>query len=201
LIRTALTRKQGSRRPPRRWARWRPSNGPPPICATLALPLARIPLRIGARGSKAFGVLTAMDLKTAPNGRRVRCGSLCIVRQRPGSAKGFLFLSLEDEAGVSNVIIEPDVYDANRGTILAATCSPSKADWSEATSHQCESRSILASLGSRRRGKKPRFPLTSRVSAPQFGHADTAARLIEVRNVEETKRRSRPSTKLSQWRW
>jgi error-prone DNA polymerase len=37
-----------------------------------------------------------------------------IARQRPGTAKGFVFLSLEDEAGIANVIVTPDVFEANR---------------------------------------------------------------------------------------
>jgi error-prone DNA polymerase len=39
------------------------------------------------------------------------------VRQRPGTAKGFLFLSLEDETGVANIIVTPDLFDSNRAAI------------------------------------------------------------------------------------
>ena len=56
------------------------------------------------------GVLRASDLLQARNGRRVRVAGMVITRQRPGTAKGFVFLTLEDETGVSNVIIRPDLF-------------------------------------------------------------------------------------------
>jgi error-prone DNA polymerase len=52
-------------------------------------------------------------------GRRVRVAGAVIVRQRPGTAKGFVFLSLEDETGIANIIITPDVYDSCKRTIDA----------------------------------------------------------------------------------
>jgi error-prone DNA polymerase len=65
-----------------------------------------------------FGVRTAAELPRLPGGGRVRTAGLCIVRQRPGSAKGFVFLSLEDETGIANVIIDPGTYEQNRAPIL-----------------------------------------------------------------------------------
>ena len=44
----------------------------------------------------------------------VRAGRCIIARQRPGTAKGFIFLSMEDETGIANVIITPDLYERNR---------------------------------------------------------------------------------------
>ncbi len=64
------------------------------------------------------GVLRAIDLPRARNGRRVRVAGTVITRQRPGTAKGFVFLTLEDETGVANVIVRPDVFAADRVTIL-----------------------------------------------------------------------------------
>jgi error-prone DNA polymerase len=49
-----------------------------------------------------------------PNGKRVRVGGAVIARQRPGTAHGFVFLSLEDETGISNAIITPDLLQNNR---------------------------------------------------------------------------------------
>ena len=72
-----------------------------------------------ARASLATrGVLRASDLPRERAGRRVRVAGAVIVRQRPGTAKGFVFLSLEDETGIANIIITPDVYDANKRTIV-----------------------------------------------------------------------------------
>ena len=64
------------------------------------------------------GVLRAIDLPRASNGRRVRVAGTVITRQRPGTAKGFVFLTLEDETGVANIIVRPDVFAADRVTIL-----------------------------------------------------------------------------------
>jgi error-prone DNA polymerase len=60
------------------------------------------------------GALTAVQITQLPNGRRVRVGGTVIVRQRPGTAHGFVFLSLEDESGVANIIITPDLFQQNR---------------------------------------------------------------------------------------
>jgi error-prone DNA polymerase len=63
---------------------------------------------------RARGVLSAAELARVPNGRRVRTAGHAIVRQRPGSAKGFCFLTLEDETGLSNAILTPDVFQRFR---------------------------------------------------------------------------------------
>jgi error-prone DNA polymerase len=62
----------------------------------------------------AIGVRKASDLPTIPNGKYLRIGGCVIARQRPGTAKGFVFLSLEDETGVANAIIMPDLFQQNR---------------------------------------------------------------------------------------
>ena len=61
-----------------------------------------------------MGVRKAIELGHLPNGRKVRIAGGVIARQRPGTAKGFVFLSLEDETGVSNAIITPDLFQQNR---------------------------------------------------------------------------------------
>ncbi len=66
------------------------------------------------------GILRAVDLPRGRAGRRVRVAGAVITRQRPGTAKGFVFLSLEDETGIANVIITPDVFAANKRTIVEA---------------------------------------------------------------------------------
>ena len=64
------------------------------------------------------GVLRAIDLPRARDGRRIRVAGSVITRQRPGTAKGFVFLTLEDETGIANVIVRPDLFDRDRMTIL-----------------------------------------------------------------------------------
>jgi error-prone DNA polymerase len=71
------------------------------------------------RGEMALrGVLRAVDLPQARDGRRVRVAGMVITRQRPGTAKGFVFLTLEDETGISNIIVRPDLFDRERMTVI-----------------------------------------------------------------------------------
>jgi error-prone DNA polymerase len=65
-------------------------------------------------------VLTAIELKTARDGDYVRTAGFIIARQRPGTAKGFIFLSMEDETGIANVIITPDLYERERVVVARA---------------------------------------------------------------------------------
>ena len=64
------------------------------------------------------GVLRATDLPHARDGRRVRVAGMVITRQRPGTAKGFVFLTLEDETGIANIIVRPDLFDRERMTVV-----------------------------------------------------------------------------------
>jgi error-prone DNA polymerase len=62
----------------------------------------------------AMGIRRASELRDIPSGKRLRIGGCVIVRQRPGTAKGFVFISLEDETGVSNAIVNPDLFEELR---------------------------------------------------------------------------------------
>ena len=62
----------------------------------------------------ARGIRTAAELEKIPNGKFVRAAGCVIARQRPGTAHGFVFLSLEDETGIANAIITPDLFEQNR---------------------------------------------------------------------------------------
>jgi error-prone DNA polymerase len=64
------------------------------------------------------GVQRAIDLPRSRHGRRVRVAGAVITRQRPGTAKGFVFLTLEDETGIANVIVRPDLFSDYRATIV-----------------------------------------------------------------------------------
>ena len=66
-----------------------------------------------------LGVLRATDLPGVPHGRRVRVAGSVIVRQRPGTAKGFVFLSLEDETGIANVIVRPKLFERHRLALVS----------------------------------------------------------------------------------
>ena len=67
------------------------------------------------------GVLPAIALPKTKSGRRVRTAGMVITRQRPGTAKGFVFLTLEDETGIANIIIRPDLYATDRLTVVESS--------------------------------------------------------------------------------
>jgi error-prone DNA polymerase len=71
------------------------------------------------RGELALrGVVRARDLPSGRHGRRIRVAGAVITRQRPGTAKGFVFLTLEDETGIANIIVRPDLYAEQRAVIV-----------------------------------------------------------------------------------
>jgi error-prone DNA polymerase len=67
---------------------------------------------------KRRGVRSAMELLNLPNGMHVRIAGGVITRQRPGTAKGFVFISLEDETGISNAIVTPQLFERNHVVIV-----------------------------------------------------------------------------------
>jgi error-prone DNA polymerase len=62
-------------------------------------------------------LVTTADLATLPDGLKLTIGGLVVCRQRPGTAKGITFLLLEDEVGLINVIVFPDLYDQHRHVV------------------------------------------------------------------------------------
>ncbi len=66
------------------------------------------------------GIVTAHALADRPDGERVRHGGAVIVRQRPGTAKGFVFLTLEDETGMVQAILRPDLFQRERKTVVGS---------------------------------------------------------------------------------
>ncbi|HEY5331319.1 MAG TPA: error-prone DNA polymerase [Acidobacteriaceae bacterium] len=69
---------------------------------------------------RAMGVLSARELQQQPDGRYVCAAGCVIARQRPGTALGFIFLSMEDETGIANVVIHPDLYERQRVIVTRA---------------------------------------------------------------------------------
>ncbi len=64
------------------------------------------------------GIKSAIELKGLPHGQEASIAGCVITRQRPGTAKGIIFMTLEDETGTGRVIIMPDFYDQNRIAVL-----------------------------------------------------------------------------------
>src|SRR5581483_877006 len=69
------------------------------------------------RGSLPTDLLTAAQLRTSRDGATVRTAGMVVCRQRPGTAKGFVFLLLEDETGLVNVVVRPDLYEERRSIV------------------------------------------------------------------------------------
>jgi error-prone DNA polymerase len=67
------------------------------------------------------GVTRAAELGSVPGGRRARVAGVVIVRQRPGTAKGFVFITVEDETGFANAIVTPDRFEQHRQIILGVS--------------------------------------------------------------------------------
>jgi len=67
---------------------------------------------------KRRNVRSAIELLNLPNGMHVRIAGGVITRQRPGTAKGFVFISLEDETGISNAIVTPQLFEKNHVVIV-----------------------------------------------------------------------------------
>jgi error-prone DNA polymerase len=85
--------------------------------ATTGLTVDRHPLRLLREGLSTRGIASSADLGDLPHGAHVRVGGIVVARQRPGTAKGVVFLLLEDETGTVNVIIPPKVYARDRLTV------------------------------------------------------------------------------------
>ena len=67
---------------------------------------------------KQMGISAASELARLPHGLTTRIAGSVIARQRPGTAKGFVFLSLEDETGIANAILTPAVYEQFKHTVI-----------------------------------------------------------------------------------
>jgi len=82
--------------------------------AGTGLTVGKHPMHYRRAELRAQGILSSEDLRHCCNGIFVRAAGCVIARQRPGTAKGFIFISMEDETGIANVIVTSDVYEHNR---------------------------------------------------------------------------------------
>jgi len=82
--------------------------------------IGKHPMAYRREEMNALGVTPARQLARLRHGSRVRVAGCVIVRQRPGTAKGFVFLSMEDETGVANVIVTPDLFERSRFVLLSS---------------------------------------------------------------------------------
>jgi error-prone DNA polymerase len=87
---------------------------------TIRLSLKAHPMRFLREHYAAQKFVTADQLKTIRDGKRLSIAGLVLIRQRPGSAKGVCFITLEDETGIANLVVWPDVFDKQRKIVMGA---------------------------------------------------------------------------------
>ncbi|MFD1789819.1 error-prone DNA polymerase [Sphingomonas floccifaciens] len=85
------------------------------------LSLRAHPLAFLRQRLERAGIVPASALAGIKEGRKVEVAGVILVRQKPGSAKGVLFITIEDETGVANAILWPDRFEAQRRTVMSAT--------------------------------------------------------------------------------
>src|SRR5262249_35931746 len=88
--------------------------------SVLGLSLRNHPMAFLRARLQAKGMIAAADLKTLPNGKFVKIAGLVLFRQRPGTAKGTIFITIEDETGAANLIVWPKVAERYRKAVLGA---------------------------------------------------------------------------------
>lgn len=89
---------------------------------SLAFSLKAHPLHFLRRTLQSTGHMRNVDLQTLSSGRTVTVAGLVLVRQRPGSAKGVVFETIEDESGIANIIVWPKVFETYRMVVLGSRC-------------------------------------------------------------------------------
>jgi error-prone DNA polymerase len=87
---------------------------------TTRLSLKAHPMQFLRDHYAARGFVRACDLRDMPYGKRVSLAGLVLIRQRPGSAKGVCFITLEDETGTANLVVWPDAFAAQRRIVMGA---------------------------------------------------------------------------------
>ena len=85
---------------------------------TTSVTIGMHPMRLYRERMNRLGVIPASGLVRVPDGVLVRIAGAVICRQRPGTANGFVFLSIEDETGIANAIVMPDLFDTEKLTIV-----------------------------------------------------------------------------------
>jgi error-prone DNA polymerase len=88
---------------------------------TTSLSLKAHPIGFFREELDRMGVVPAERLKSLRDRRRLSVGGLVLVRQRPGTAKGVVFLTLEDETGIANIVVWRDAFEANRRLVMGAS--------------------------------------------------------------------------------
>jgi error-prone DNA polymerase len=87
---------------------------------TIRLSLKAHPMRFLRDHYAAQKFVTAEQIKSIRDGKRLSMAGLVLIRQRPGSAKGVVFITIEDETGIANLVVWPDVFEKQRKIVMGA---------------------------------------------------------------------------------
>jgi error-prone DNA polymerase len=81
---------------------------------TTTLSLKKHPVSFARELLQSQRILSSLEINALPNGRWVKVAGLVLIRQRPGTASGIVFITLEDETGIVNLIVRPEIYEKYR---------------------------------------------------------------------------------------
>jgi len=110
----------------------------------LGIPMGRHPLALLRERLTRCRVCTAETLREFPDGRLARASGLVTHRQRPDTAAGTIFVTLEDETGTVNVIVRPDVFERDRSAVLASSLMTVYGKWQRDTDTGGQVRHLIA---------------------------------------------------------
>ncbi|MGH6799225.1 MAG: OB-fold nucleic acid binding domain-containing protein, partial [Roseiarcus sp.] len=153
----------------------------------LSLSLKAHPASFMRARLSARGILRSDALRSVKNGERVTVAGLVLVRQRPGTAKGVIFMTLEDETGVANIIVWPKVFERLRAIVLGAR-------FVAVTGKLQSEQGVIHIVAERMNDLTPMLGLLS-----EAGHTIGAlARADEVRRTEPAETRKRQGNRFAQ---
>ncbi|WP_420479533.1 error-prone DNA polymerase [Brevundimonas sp. FT23028] len=165
----AMGLREADGRPPEALPELAPSEEVVGDYQTIRLSLKGHPVRYLRDRLAAAGASTAADYPAVANGRRVVVGGVVLVRQRPGTAKGVCFMTVEDETGVANLVLWPDVFERLRPVAMGArmVLARGKVQTAEGVTHL-----VVEDL----EDWTPMLGHLSPDAAPGSGHAPTRGR-------------------------
>jgi error-prone DNA polymerase len=153
----------------------------------LSLSLKAHPASFMRARLSARGILRSKALSSVKNGERVMVAGLVLVRQRPGTASGVIFMTLEDETGVANIIVWPKVFERLRAIVLGSR-------FVAVTGKLQSEQGVIHIVAERMNDLTPMLGLLSE-AGPTIG---ALARADEAHKTEPTETRKRQGSRFAQ---
>ncbi len=153
----------------------------------LSLSLKAHPASFMRARLSARGILRSETLRSVKNGERITVAGLVLVRQRPGTAGGVIFMTLEDETGVANIIVWPKVFERLRAIVLGAR-------FVAVTGKLQSEQGVIHIVAERMNDLTPMLGLLSE-AGPTIG---ALARADEAHRTEPTETRKRQGNRFAQ---